>query len=252
MTFSAIVLIPVFNHPSTIEGVVRAALCAGLPCLLVDDGSDELCAAVLRELQVRFEPDVHLLRLHINRGKGGAIAAGLRLAQNMGYTHAVQIDADGQHDTADIPLFVQAAREHPLSMVCGKPVYDESVPKGRLYGRYLTHLWVWINTLSLEIRDSMCGFRVYPVDATVAVIDSAQLGRRMEFDTEVLVRLHWRGVRMLTLPTRVTYPTDGLSHFHVWRDNLLISHMHARLFAGMLWRIPKLLGRRLLQRVHPT
>ena len=83
--------------------------------------------------------------------------------------------------------------------------------------------------------------------ATVAVLDSSQLGQRMEFDSEVLVRLHWRGVPFVTLPTRVTYPQDGLSHFKVWRDNVLISGMHARMFAGMLIRLPRLLGRKLFR-----
>lgn len=245
MKFSAIAVIPVYNHPSTVNGMVQGVLRAGLPCILVDDGSNDECALVLDGLQIRHEQTVQLVRLQANQGKGGAIMAGLRLALERGFSHAVQIDADGQHAVEDIPHFVQTASEHPEAMICGAPVYDASIPKGRLYGRYLTHVWVWINTLSLDIRDSMCGFRVYPLAATVAVLDSAELGKRMEFDSEVLVRLHWRGVPFVTLPTRVTYPQDGLSHFKVWRDNVLISGMHARMFAGMLLRLPRLLGRKL-------
>ena len=123
-------------------------------------------------------------------------------------------------------------------------MYDASVPKGRLYGRYITHVWVWINTLSFEIRDSMCGFRVDPLKVTVAVLDGANIGRRMDFDIEVLVRLVWRGLRLVNLPTRVTYPLDGISHFKALRDNVLISRMHARLFFGMLVRSPLLLLRK--------
>jgi hypothetical protein len=129
-------------------------------------------------------------------------------------------------------------------VVCGVPVYDESVPLGRLVGRYATHVWVWINTLSLAIRDSMCGFRVYPLAGVAPVLGVPCLGRRMDFDPEVLVRLHWRGVEIVSLPTRVTYPVDGLSHFRLGLDNLLISRMHARLFLGMLARSPRLLWRK--------
>lgn len=249
MSFSPVVLIPFYNHPRSIEAMVQRALCANLPCLLVDDGSDAQSAAVVATIEARHAREVRLLRLPVNQGKGAAVCAGLRWAQTLGYTHAVQIDADGQHDAADLPRFVEAARTSPHAMVCGKPMYDASVPKGRLYGRYLTHIWVWINTLSLEIKDSMCGFRVYPIASTLAVLDCARVGKRMEFDSEILVRLHWRGVRMVTLPTRVTYPADGISHFQVWKDNVLISGMHARLFVGMLWRMPRLLGRRLLAKV---
>jgi hypothetical protein len=92
----------------------------------------------------------------------------------------------------------------------------------------------------------MCGFRVYPLPAVVSLIDSARLGRRMDFDPEVLVRLHWRGVPIVNRPTRVTYPSDGVSHFRLWRDNALISAMHARLFLGMLLRLPWLLWRKVL------
>lgn len=245
MDFRPVAVIPVYNHPDTIGQMVQGVLQAGLPCLLVDDGSEPHCAAVLQALAAQYAPQVQLLRLAQNQGKGGAVMAGMRQAHAQGYSHVLQIDADGQHAVADIPAFVALARQHPRSMVCGAPVYDASVPKGRLYGRYLTHVWVWINTLSLDIRDSMCGYRVYPLSEAVGVLNSAAIGKRMEFDIEVLVRMHWRGLRFVTQPTAVTYPLDGLSHFQVWRDNLLISGMHARLFAGMLWRSPLLLARKL-------
>lgn len=245
MDFQPMAIIPVFNHPDTVGRMVQGCLQSGLDCMLVDDGCEPRCAAVLDALAVQHAPNLRVLRLPHNQGKGAAVMAGLRAALAQGCTHALQIDADGQHDVADIPAFLALARAHPESMVCGAPAYDASVPKVRLYGRYLTHVWVWINTLSLDIRDSMCGYRVYPLRATVAVLDSAPIGRRMEFDTEVLVRMHWRGMAFVTLSTAVVYPPDGQSHFQVWRDNLLISGMHARLFGGMLLRSPRLLARRL-------
>lgn len=241
---STVAVIPCYNHPDTIGLMVQAVRDRGLDVVVVDDGSHAGCAAVLDALAVAHAPALTLVRLAQNQGKGGAMMAGLRQALALGFTHALQIDADGQHDVRDIPAFLSLSQAHPQAVICGQPVYDESVPKGRLYGRYATHIWVWINTLSLEIRDSMCGFRVYPLAPVVGLIDQVRLGRRMDFDPELLVRLHWRRVPLVNLPTRVSYPLDGISHFKLLKDNVLISGMHARLFAGMLARLPLLLWRK--------
>ena len=241
--FKPCALIPVYNHERSLPAVVAALRAADLPCVLVDDGSQPAAAAVIDQLAE--QPEVFLHRHLRNQGKGGAVISGLREAQRLGFSHALQVDADGQHDLSGVELFLDRASQAPDALICGYPQYDASVPKGRLYARYLTHVWVWINTLSLSIRDSMCGFRVYPLAPTLVLIDSVRLGRRMDFDTEILVRLHWQEQPMIWMPTRVHYPQDGISHFRLWLDNALISAMHARLFFGMLLRAPKLLARRL-------
>jgi predicted LPLAT superfamily acyltransferase len=243
----ACAVVPVYRHVRTVGTVLDALLAAGLPCIVVDDGNpaDELQR--LREV-VAARPGAELLSLPENQGKGAAIQAGMRRAGERGYTHALQIDADGQHDIADIGRFLELARQHPEDMVYGVPIYDESVPKARLYGRYATHVWVWINTLSLEIRDSMCGFRIYPLQQTLALMAATKLPARMQVDTEVMVRLFWRGVRFHAVPTRVVYPEGGISHFKLWRDNVQISWMHTRLFFGMLLRLPLLLWRKVFGR----
>ncbi|MEX6501406.1 glycosyltransferase family 2 protein [Pseudomonas zhanjiangensis] len=235
-------VIPVYNHEHALPQVVAALRDAGLPCVLVDDASSAACAAVMDRLAQ--QPKCFLVRLPVNQGKGGAVMAGLREAARLGFSHALQVDADGQHDLADVATFLDHSRGRPQALICGYPQYDASVPKGRLYARYMTHVWVWINSLSLSIRDAMCGFRVYPLAATVALIDSSRLGRRMDFDPEILVRLAWRNQPMHWLPTRVHYPLDGLSHFRLLHDNALISKMHAKLFFGMLLRAPLILWRR--------
>jgi glycosyltransferase involved in cell wall biosynthesis len=242
--FDPIVLVPVYNHEHAIGAVLDGVLIHPVNCLLVDDGSGPDCAQVLDNLATRHAGRVRLLRLPRNQGKGGAIMAGFADAALQGHTHALQIDADGQHDTTCIPEFLALASSQPDALICGIPRYDDTVPLGRLLARYLTHVWVWINTLSLDIRDSMCGLRVYPLAPVTALLAAERLGRRMDFDTEVLVRLHWRGVPVVNVPTPVTYPADGVSHFRPWHDNVLISRMHARLFFGMLWRLPRLLGRK--------
>ncbi|MBS0395478.1 MAG: glycosyltransferase family 2 protein [Proteobacteria bacterium] len=236
-------VVPVYNHERAIGAVVAALDAAHLPCILVDDGSSPACAAALAACAATT-PGTRLLRRAVNGGKGAAVADGLRAARAAGYTHALQVDADGQHAIADVPRFLAAAAADPAAVVCGLPSFDESMPRLRFYARYLTHVLVWLNTLSLEVRDSMCGFRIYPLEATLAMLDEEHPGARMDFDIEVLVRLHWRGLRMVWIPTRVAYPADGVSHFRLVLDNALITRVHARLFLGMLARLPRLLARR--------
>ncbi|MCU1735240.1 MULTISPECIES: glycosyltransferase family 2 protein [unclassified Pseudomonas] len=235
-------VIPVYNHEGAVPAVVADLRAAGLPCVLVDDASSPACARVLQQLAEQDQ--VFLVSLTVNQGKGGAVMAGLREAARLGFSHALQVDADGQHDLADVSHFLEQSRAHPEALICGYPQYDESVPKGRLYARYLTHVWVWINSLSLRIPDSMCGFRVYPLPPVLALINAVSLGRRMDFDPEILVRLVWRNQPMRWLPTKVHYPQDGLSHFRLFHDNALISKMHTKLFFGMLLRAPVILWRR--------
>ena len=232
-------VIPVYNHETAVPAVIDALLAAGLPCVLVDDASSPACAAVLEHLALG--DNIFLIRLAVNQGKGGAVMAGLREASRLGFTHALQVDADGQHDLRDVATFMQVSQQNPEALICGYPQYDASVPKGRLYARYLTHVWVWINSLSLQIPDSMCGFRVYPLAPSLALINSVKLGKRMDFDPEILVRLAWRNQPMRWLPTKVHYPQDGLSHFRLFHDNALISGMHTKLFFGMLIRLPSIL-----------
>jgi len=129
-------------------------------------------------------------------------------------------------------------------LIIGKPCFDASVPKKRLYGRQFTNLWIWINNLSLSIADGMCGFRCYPLTAVDELLKSVSLGQRMDFDIDIVVRLYWQGLDIVNISTDVQYPVDGVSHFNMLQDNLLISGKHAQLFFGMLCRFPKLLLRK--------
>lgn len=241
------IIIPVYNHETAIASVVEGLRASDLPVILVNDGSRASCARVLRDLAER-NTRVELLDLPENRGKGAAVKAGLRFALQRSYTHALQIDADGQHAIRDLQQFLEAGQRNPAALVSGLPIYDEDVPAARYYGRYITHFWVIVNTLSRRIQDSMCGFRLYPLPEVVDLIDGNFTGDRMDFDSEVMVHWVWRDGEVIHIPTRVTYPSDGVSHFQMWRDNLLISKMHSRLFFGMLWRSPRLVKRAIVRR----
>lgn len=233
-------VIPVYNHPHYLAALTEHLNVFQLPIIMVNDGSNVECTAVLRSLAAD-NPLLDLVEHEVNQGKGVAVMTGLQHAYKQGYSHALQLDSDGQHDWNDIQRFLDASTQHPEAMVIGQPVFDETVPKKRLYGRYATHIWVWINSLSFEIKDSMCGFRVYPLVQTVNVLNSAKFQPRMGFDSEILVRLKWENVHFVNVPTRVIYPEDGISHFNVWRDNLGMARAHSRLLGGMLLRLPKLL-----------
>ena len=245
------IVVPFYNHERAIAGTVASLRPYRLHCWIVDDGSDPRCRPVLEQLEQLEDGWLTVLYLAPNQGKGHAVMSGMRAAAAAGYSHGVQIDADGQHDASALQRLLEEAARHPAAVITGVPVYDASVPKSRLYGRYLTHLWVWINTLSFEIRDSMCGFRVYPLQPALRVWDEQRVGGRMQFDTEILVRLFWQGVRVISVPTRVSYPADGVSHFDLWRDNLRITAMHTRLLFGMLRRLPRLLRQRAQGQVQP-
>lgn len=246
--FKACVVIPVFDHEHAIADVVAGVRAHDMVCILVDDGSSPGCGQYLKVIAQTDPEHIKLVRLAINSGKGAAVIAGFHAAAQAGFTHVLQIDADGQHCTEDIPQFLALAEANSESVIVGCPIFDHSVPKVRLYARYLTHVWVWINTLSFDINDSMCGFRVYPINAVMQLIARQTIGTRMNFDTDILVRLYWDGVRVINQPTRVTYPADGVSHFRVWLDNVLITRMHTVLFFGMLVRLPSLLMRKSRQK----
>nr|WP_253820860.1 glycosyltransferase family 2 protein [Vibrio sp. 99-70-13A1] len=234
-------MIPCYNHGSTVSGVLESLGGFNLPVILVDDGSEVHTKNILQEASQPAH--ISLVTLSENQGKGGAVKAGIQKAHELGFTHAIQIDADGQHDLDALPKLLQLSQAHPEHLISGKPIYDDTVPKARLYGRYMTHIWVWIETLSLSIKDSMCGFRAYPIEKTQHVLSKYDIGSRMDFDIEILVRLYWEDCEIDFIDTKVIYPEGGVSHFDALWDNVKISWMHTRLFFGMLPRAPKLIAR---------
>lgn len=229
--FRPCVLIPTYDNPATIAAVVARARAYVDDVVVVDDGSGPAGAAAVAALGERG--DVCVVRRAHNGGKGAAVKDGFREARRLGFTHALQVDADGQHDLVDVPRFLEAARADPGALVLGCPIFDDSAPLGRRLGRRITQFWTRVETGGRHIADPMCGFRVYPLAPLGderGLVDAA--GDRMEFDIEIAVRLVWAGVEVVNLPTRVRYLSDdegGVSHFRMFRDNVRISWMHTRL-----------------------
>jgi glycosyltransferase involved in cell wall biosynthesis len=220
-------LITIYEHKDEIGGVVSALEYLGLPCLVIDDGSGAETRRVLDAL-ARAHPWLSVHSREGNGGRGAALKTGYRLAARRGFSHAVQLDADGQHDASDVPRFLEEIARDPRALVLGAPLFDATAPRSRFYGRQLSRAMVWLATLSFDVVDPLCGFRAIPLAPTVALLDQVRMGDHMEFDPELLIHLHRRGIPVRTLPTRVVYNPGGLSHFDTWRDNARLSRVYAR------------------------
>ena len=223
-------LVPFYNHPQNIKALITALKTYELPVVVVDDGSDEASKQILAELE-RTEGILLLTRAQ-NGGKGIAMKDGFKFASERGFSHVLQIDADFQHDAALIGEFLRQSEAHPQSIVCANPIYGDDAPKSRVHGRKITNFWVAINTLSLGIKDAMCGFRVYPLEQLKKAAAKSKTNR-MEFDIEILVNAARQGVDMRWIDTYVHYEKGGVSHFKMLRDNALISLMHAKYFFSL-------------------
>ncbi len=241
--FQPCVVIPIYNNKDTIGDVLERLRPFAIPCLIVNDGSNRETRETLNRL-ARHHDWVSIDHLPKNGGKGAAVKRGISLAHERGFSHAVQVDADGQHHLEDVPRFLEAARKNPAALILGRPVFGTDAPLSRRMGRVISQVLVWLETLSLAIADPLFGFRVYPVAAASTLIRGGSLGSRMDFDPEIAVRLCWRRTPIRNLPTRVKYPENGVSHFRMLEDNLLLSWMHARLVLGMCWRAPLWLFRK--------
>ena len=226
--FRPCVLIPTYDNPATLRGTVERCRAHLDDVLVVDDGSGPEGRAVCDA--IAEEGLAQVVHREANGGKGAAVKTGFREAKQRGYTHALQVDADGQHDLDAIPRYLEVAEQNPDALVLSDPEFGESgVPKGRQLARSITTFWVNIETGGRVIHDPMCGFRVYPVEPANQV---EVAGDKMDFDPEVAVRLVWHGVPVINLPLQVYYPTaeeGGVSHYRLFRDNFLMGLLHTRL-----------------------
>jgi glycosyltransferase involved in cell wall biosynthesis len=225
--FRPCILVPTYDNPRTVRGVVLRAREHLPEVIVVDDGSGPEGRAAVEAL--REEGLAYVTRRERNGGKGAAVKTGLAFAQQLGFTHALQVDADGQHALEDIPRFLEAARRAPNALVLGQPIFDRSAPLGRRLARRITIFWTRLEVGGDVIGDPMCGYRVYPIESALR---AGAVGDRMDFDPEIAVRMVWSGCPVVHVPTAVRYvPREegGVSHFKLLLDNWLITWMHTRL-----------------------
>ena len=219
-------LVPVYNNPKTIGKVVAGLQHYIKDIIIADDGSNAETRAVIDQLASRDPAHIQVQHLPVNRGKGAAVKAGLQRAQDLGFSHALQVDADGQHDLDDIPQFLETMHIAPDALILGAPQFGDDIPAIRKYGRKLTTLMIALEAGTLKLPDAMCGFRVYPVAATCML---RTLCARMCFDPEIMIRAHWAGIPVQAVPTRVRYLSveeGGVSHFRGVHDNVLNVGLH--------------------------
>ena len=249
MSRTHLVLIPSYNTGATLAATVAAARAAWPVVWVVVDGSTDGSAAPLRSID---DPGFRLIERPANGGKGAALHDALTRAAAEGFTHALTMDADGQHPADRIADFMAASAARPEAMVLGTPVFGPEAPLLRVRGRRVSNWWAGLETLwstpgGEAIADSLFGFRVYPLVPLLRIMNRTRWMRRYDFDAEAVVRLAWAGVPALNIPARVRYlaPAEGGStHFRYGRDNLLLTGMHTRLMTGFLLRLPALLLRR--------
>lgn len=238
-------VVPVYNHGSTLEFVVKQLSEYGFPIIVVDDGNNEVNKKFISEVEQKYSKVVVVTRKK-NGGKGKAMNDGVRKAYEMGLSHILQIDSDGQHDAGRIGHFLEVSKSNPEAVICGYPEYDENAPAKRVNGRKIANAWIHLVTLSNEIKDSMIGFRVYPVEPYYKLISGfAFIDGRMGYDIDILVRFSWKGIKIISESVKISYPIDGVSNFRMVRDNIRISLTYAKLVIGMIVRLPILIFRKI-------
>ena len=243
-----LVLIPSYNTGDKVYDTVRAAREQWAPVWVVVDGSTDGTGEGLLAMAEQ-DPQLRVMVLPHNHGKGAAVLQGLRVAVHEGYTHVLTMDSDGQHPPEKIPEFMRVSLANPDGLVLGRPVFDASAPLLRVRGRRVSNWWANLETLWTGIGDSLFGFRVYPIAPLARVMARTPFMRRFDFDPEAVVKLAWAGVPPVNRPAPVRYlrPEEGgVSHFKYVRDNALLSWMHARLMIGFIARLPVLAARRWL------
>lgn len=237
-------VIPVYNHGSTLEGVVSSLSVYDLPIIVVDDGNGESDKKYINAVCEKFSGITKIVNKK-NRGKGYSVCVAVKLAHKMQITHLFQIDADGQHDMEQVANFLKLSEENPKALISGVPVFDKSIPEKRRKGKKISNGYAGFVTLTRNyIKDAMCGYRIYPVEPFYNICRGSAIDSHMGFDTEILVKMVWYDVPLLYLPVKVYYPEGGKSNFRMVRDNLHISWMFVRLTFGMIVLLPFLLARK--------
>ncbi len=238
-----VVIIPSYNTGAKVLETVRNARSHWAPVWVVVDGSNDGTAEQLQAIAAE-DTGLRVFILPENRGKGAAVLHGLEIAAKEYFTHALTMDADGQHPAEKIAEFMAKSMANSNALILGLPQFDTSAPSLRVRGRKVSNWWANLETCWQGIGDSLFGFRVYPIKPLLEIMQANRWMRRFDFDVEAAVRLVWRGVPPINLAAPVKYfnaDEGGVSHFNYVRDNALLTWMHTRLFCGFIVRLPWLL-----------
>ena len=233
------VIVPTYNNEKTLEKLLREIQSLTDNIIVVNDGSTDSTPEILARM-----PEVSSFSLERNSGKGRALQKGFALALAAGFRYAITIDSDGQHKVSDIPKFIDLIEKEPGSLIVGaRNMDDPTVPGSSRFGHNFSIFWFRVET-GLKIADVQTGFRLYPLEK-IALIKRFFTGK-YEFEVEILVRLAWRGVNILSVPIDVYYaPKESrVSHFRKGPDFTRTSILNVVLvFMALLWVRPFLFAK---------
>lgn len=241
---AVLIVIPVYNHASTLRQVVIDCLALWPDILVVDDGSTDMPVPSCQSGIIRNEDHplynlpVRFIRHEKNRGKGAAILTAAQKATELGMTHIITIDADGQHAAHDIPAFLRAIQQKPATLFIGARNFNaENIPSSSRFGRSFSNFWYKVQT-EHSLTDTQSGFRAYPL----VILNSLSFTEtRYSFETEVIVKTSWAGFTCEDIPITVYYPPADkrISHFQPLADNIRISLLNTRLTIRSLIPFPQ-------------
>ncbi len=235
------VMIPTYNNVMTIQKVIEGVSQYSQQIIVVDDGSTDGTSAVLQALSERIQ----IVSYQPNRGKGHALVAGFRKAMAMGFTHAITIDADGQHFADDLPVFIQQLDSCENTIVVGtRNLTEENMPRQNTFANRFSNFWFRLQT-NIDLPDTQSGYRLY----TLASLRGLSLiTSRYEAELELLVFAAWAGTKIISVPVRVYYPPaeERVSHFRPIYDFARISILNTFLcVAALVYGYPRLIVRRI-------
>ncbi len=215
------IVIPTFNNRNTLAQVVNDASRYADCVIVVNDGSTDDTLNVLGTLG---NGKLRIVSYNQNKGKGHALLQGFKKAEELGFDYAVTMDSDGQHFAEDIPnLLAKIGGEDEPYLVLGSRNIDtqENMPGKNSFANNFSNFWFKVET-GLSLPDTQCGFRIYPVKE---VNRMHVFSTKYEAELEMLVRLAWRGVKVVPCPIKVYYAPEGerVSHFRPFKDFSRIS-----------------------------
>jgi glycosyltransferase involved in cell wall biosynthesis len=228
------IVIPTYNNDHALEDVIKAVLEYTGNVIVVNDGSTDQTGAILE----RF-PMVRQITIPVNTGKGWALRQGFTCAIKHGYRYAITIDSDGQHFPEDLPLFLDLIEKHPDSMILGaRDMTREDIPGTSSFGHKFSIFWFKVET-GITVLDVQTGYRLYPLNMIKEI--RHVISKKYEYEVEILVRLAWRGVDVLSVPVRIYYAPKEIrvSHFRKFTDFTRVSIANSILvFIALLWVRP--------------
>lgn len=225
------IIIPTYNNDKTLKRVIDGVLKHFQPksLIIVDDGSTDNTSSILKNYAT-----AHQIQFNSNKGKGVALRKGFKKALELGFTHAITIDSDGQHFHEDIPLFIEASREAPDTLFIGaRNMNQEGVPSKSSFGNKFSNFWFWFET-GIKLKDTQSGFRLYPI----SIMPKKWFTFKFEFEIEAIVRSSWKGIPVKNIPIQIKYDKEErVSHFRPFKDFTRISILNTVLVTITLFYI---------------